>query len=73
MNAHNFLDLHLVNGTCNQIDDVSVYLDAVVLHSTYVGETEKNGNEVLTFQDGSVLVRIDDEAFAYNDLTEYRG
>jgi hypothetical protein len=70
-NAAKFLASQTVFGTCNQIDDVNKYLDDVLLSDDYAGETEKNGNEVMLFGDGSILVRIDDEAFDYPDIEKY--
>ena len=70
--ASDFLNTQLVDGTSNQIDNVNIYLDEVTQAKGYNGETEKNGNEVMIFGDGSVIVRINDEGFEYADLEDYR-
>lgn len=71
-NATEYLELHLVKGTCNQLNDVNKYIEDAENHSTCVREYSVNGNEVFTFKDGSVIVRIDDEAFTYKDIEDYR-
>lgn len=71
--ASDFLDSQLVDGTSNQINDVNFYLEKVTESTGYVGETSKNGNEVMIYSDGSIIIRIDDEASEYNSIEEYRG
>lgn len=70
--ANDFLMTQVVDGTSNQLNSPTDYLDAVVECSNYIGESEKNGNEVMTFKDGSIIVRIEDEAFDYNSEEDYR-
>lgn len=65
-NAIDFLQTQLVDGTSNQLDDVNKYLTDVVECSTCVGESVHNGNEMMTFKDGSVLIRIEDEVFDFD-------
>ncbi len=69
--ASNFLSTQLVDGTSNQIDDTNLYLENVTEAKGYSGETEKFGNEVMLFCDGSLIVRIDDEGFDYSDIEDY--
>lgn len=70
--ATDYLDVHLVEGTSNQVKDVTAYLDGIYKEPKFVEETSKNGNEVMIFKDESVLVRIDDEVFDYAKIEEYR-
>lgn len=70
--ATNYLDAHLVEGTSNQIKNVTAYVEGADKERNCIDETSKNGNEVLIFNDESVLVRIDDEAFDYETIEDYR-
>lgn len=70
--ASEFLATQTTDEAINQLNDVDAYLDAVELHCHCVGESTKNGNEVMTFTDGSVIVRIESEAFDYDTEEDYR-
>jgi len=70
--ASDFLSSQVIDGTANQLESVPDYLNMVVDAVGYIGESENNGNEVMTFSDASVIIKIDDEASDYDREEDYR-